>query len=89
MMELPEIEKTVAYWKTQANDSWGDAEYLVAGHRYSLGLFAAHLALWKKSLRRMSAKKPEKIRREFITWSGWLNWLEFRLRQNKAQFYLR
>jgi HEPN domain-containing protein len=46
-MDDTEIRKLVLHWKQQAIESWSDAEYLVKGKRYSLGLFTAHLALEK------------------------------------------
>lgn len=46
-MENGELQKHVQHWRGQALESWSDAEYLISGHRYSLGLFAAHLALEK------------------------------------------
>jgi HEPN domain-containing protein len=46
-MEESKLQKYVLQGQEQSIESWSDAEYLISGQRYSLGLFAAHLALEK------------------------------------------
>jgi len=62
MDEEPKInvDKQIAYWRSEALETWKDVDHSMGGGRIAFGLFAAHLSL-EKALKAHVVKNTRKI----------------------------
>lgn len=62
MSEEPNInvEKHIAYWRSEALDTWKDVDHSMSGGRIAFGLFAAHLSV-EKALKAHVVRNTKKI----------------------------
>jgi len=54
------VEKQIAYWRSEALETWKDVDHSMGGGRIAFGLFAAHLSV-EKAIKAHVVKDTRKL----------------------------